>query len=51
MYRLSSMQGEKFDEVICCVCINIENIEISTKDFLQNGYHGSMVSTLFLCSF
>ena len=32
------MQWEMFDEVICCVCKNIKNTEMFTKDFLQHVY-------------
>ena len=34
LYRSSSMQREKFDEVICCVFKTIENSEMFTKGFL-----------------
>lgn len=37
MYRHCSMQWEKFDEIICCVSKNTQNIETFTFLFLQSS--------------
>ena len=55
MYNPSSKQSEKFDEVICSVWKNLENIDMFEKDFYStwifNMDFGSRIITLFLHSF
>ena len=41
------MQRVKCDKVICCVCKNIGNIQMSTKNSFQHGYFGSLFPELF----
>ena len=45
------MQVKAFDEVICCVCKNIDSIKMFTKDFPEHGYYGFMLTAMFLYSF
>ena len=37
MYCPSSTQGERFDEVIYCVCHNLDSAEMFAKEFIQHG--------------
>ena len=50
MYSSDSKQRKKFDEVCCVLCKNVGSCEIISKDFIQQGYYGSMLSSLFLHS-
>ena len=47
----SSMQWEKFDEVVCCACKTIENIKAFRKKLLHHGHCGSMFTALLPHSF
>ena len=50
IYSFSSRQWKTFDEVCFCVCQNVENSGMFTKDFIQHRYYESLFTVLFLRS-